>query len=169
MRKFKNVPKSKQNSLSKEFPELLSLYVCEDDAAYKKVSVSVFDHWLNKEEAIKYIDSATAIQEIENNNSLHNFSISLARSTETYLVKMLDKNTKRKAAFKEFFYELGMENSLIPRHHLSSDTSRFVLVHPQLNAVYFEGSDFTHHIYYKHEKSLEFISKIANETGLSII
>ena len=169
MRRFKNVSRTKQNSLSKEFPELLSLYACGEDVAYKKVSVSVFDHWLNKDEAIKYIDSASAIQEIENNHLLHKFSMSLASLTETYLVKMRGKNTKRKAAFKEFSYESGINNCLIPQHHFASDRSRFVLVHPQLNAVYFEGSDFTHHIYYKHENGLEFISKLANETGLSII
>ena len=169
MRNFKNVSLTKQKALSEAFPELLNFYVCTEVADYKQVSVSVFDHWLSQEEAIKRIDNSSSIQCDNNNELLHKFIVSLAQSTETYVVKLRGRNTDKKATFREFTSHSGMVNSLIPKHHFSADTHRFVLVLPQLNLVYFESSDFTHHIYFKREEDLESVSKLANENGLSII
>lgn len=169
MRNFKNVPLCQQKALAEAFPELLSLWEYIEVEGFKKVSVSVFDHWLSQDEAIKHIDNVSTIQAGKNNDLLHKFVISLAQSTETYLVKFRGKNSGKKAVFKEFTSQLGMVNCLIPEYHFAGDNYRFILVLPQLSVVYFEGSDFTHQIYYKREKDLEFISKLAHENGLSII
>ncbi len=169
MRNFRNVPLSRQKSLAEAFPELLSLYDFIEVADYKKVSISVFDHWLSQDEAIKNIDNVSTIQAAKNNDLLHKFTISLTQSTEAYLVKFRGRNSDKKVIFKEFTSQKALVNILTPEYHFSGDRYRFILVLPQLNIVYFEGSDFTHQVYYKREKDMEFVSVLAKESGLSII
>ena len=168
MRNFKNVQKTKQKELEKTFPEILKLYSDENSETYKKLNVCVFDHWLSTDEAIKEIDKISNKKEKEHNKKLHSFCVSLAKSTECYLVKLLGKR-KEKTAFKEFTSEDGLKNTLVPEHHFVSDMFRFVLALPELNAIYFEGSDFTHQLYYKDEAKIQSIHKLATEHGLHIL
>ncbi len=168
MRNFKNVPKSKQKELISLFPDIFKLYAVENTDTYIKGSICVFDHWLSQDEAIKEIDKLSIIKEQEHNKNLHSFCTSLAKSTECYLIKLLGKK-KKITAFKAFTNETTLEQTLIPKHHYVSDTHRFVLAFPELNLIYFEGCDFTHHLNYKSEENIQFIYKLASDNGLYLL
>lgn len=168
MRNFKNVQKAKQKELENIFPELLKLYSDENTDTYKKTTVCVFDHWLSNDEAIKEIDKLSNKKEQEHNRKLHSFCVALAKSTECYLVKLLGKK-KETISFKKFTNEIGLKNTLVPEHHYVSDTFRFVLALPELEVVYFEGCDFTHHVYYKNETNMQSISNLVTEHGLFLL
>ncbi|GAC99968.1 hypothetical protein AALB_0049 [Agarivorans albus MKT 106] len=46
---------------------------------------------------------------------------------------------------------------------------RFIVVLPDLDAVYVEGSDFTHHIFGQENKYLNAVQQIAQNTGLHVL
>ena len=169
MRNFKNVSLIRQKMLAEVFPEMLSFYSCVDVDGYKKASVSVFDHWLSQGEAIENIDNVSVIQANKNNEFLHKFAILLAQSTDAYMVKFRGKYSDKRVTYREFTSQHGVVNSLIPKHHFAGGRSRFILALPQINSVYFEGCDFTHQVYYKTEKDLEFVTQLAKQSGLSIV
>ena len=168
MRNFKSTTKIKQKHLNEVFPEIMDLYSMEETDAYTKVSVCAFDHWLTQEEAIKEIDDVSHRGEKEHNKKLHEFSVALAENTECYLVKLIGKK-KGKVTYREFTSEIGLRKQLVPEHHYIADSCRFVLALPKLKGVYFEGSDFTHHFYFKGTEDIQEISDLANKYGLHII
>jgi len=168
MRNFKNTTKIKQNQLNEVFPEMMDLFSWEGTDAYTKVSVCTFDHWLTQEEAIKEIDDVSHHREKEHNKKLHEFSVALAENTECYLVKLIGKKKKR-VTYREFTSEVGLRKQLVPELHYIADSCRFVLVLPKLKGVYFEGSDFTHHFYFKGNEDIQKISDLAKKHGLHII
>jgi hypothetical protein len=50
-----------------------------------------------------------------------------------------------------------------------SDKFRFVFVLPALTAIYFEESDFTHHLYFKNESDMVELKNLVDKEGLFFI
>ena len=89
MRKFINLSKDRQEELTSNFPELFKIYCFEDSSHYKKVAISVFDHWLTREEFQN--DSPSKEEHLRRNKSLHNFAKVMASKTEVLNFKFKGK------------------------------------------------------------------------------
>jgi hypothetical protein len=168
MRKFRSISKIKQKQVENTFPDLLNVYGDENTNAYLKAAICVFDHWLTKEEAIAEIQDISEQKESMHNKKIHEFCVAITKLAECYLVKRCGKN-KDRVSFREFTSEDGLIKSLTPSHHMVSDRHRFVLVFPKLNMIYFEGGDFTHHLYFKNIKDIVEIKNVAHNKGLYYI
>ena len=168
MRNFRSLPIKKQKTLHNCFPEILGLIRKEETQSYNHASVSVFDHCLTVDEGNNIFGSLSTKQVNEYNRRLHLFCISLAKSTECYLVKLLGRK-KDKVTFWEFTSDTAIGKVLTPSHHLISDRFRFVLALPGLESVYFEGWDFTHHVYYKKDECTDMLITIAQKNKLHIL
>lgn len=169
MRALKNLESDMQKRLRCQYSEILALYACEENTGYKKAFISVFDHWLTHAEAWDYLYDISRSDSEKFNKLLHGFSVSLVQSSESYLVKLRGRHSKKVPVFKEFTSIDSMLQKLTPKPHLFSPWGRFVLIFPKLNTVYFENSDFTHVVYYKSEKDLDFFKAVAESSGLHVL
>ncbi len=168
MRRFKNLPKNKQLELNSQFSKLRLLYECRESKAYKHLCVSVFDHWLSRDEAIKEIDNVTILDQRKRDHKLHDFCVKLAENYESYLVKPKGR-TKSRYTFREFTSSNALTNVLQPLPYNVGDKWRFTLVLPSIGVVYFEASDFTHYIYYKDYALLSSLEKLIKVNELHIL
>lgn len=168
MRSFVNISKLDNANLNREFPEVLELAGLEKVDAYNQYAVCVFDHWLSPEEAKVEIDQVPSLGEYSHNQNLYNFVVNLAGETITYLIKPIGKR-KSKVTFRKFLSRSGLERTLRLKHHLISDSFRFVLLFPEIETIYFEGCDFTHHFYRKKNAEFGLIEEIAKLNNLFVL
>jgi len=168
MRRFKNVKTEKKIQLDKEFSNILKTYGDDTSGKYECLTISVFDHCLSLEEAIEQIDNVSKNDEKSHDNKLFEFCKKFTLNEECYLVKLKGMD-KSKVTYREFTSTTARNETLRPQSYLASNVYRFVLVLPELESVYFEGWDFTHHLYYKNEEKLKHFMRIMKENDLYII
>jgi len=80
VRKFLNLSKNRQVELDKKFPDLFKIYCVEDSPHYKKVAITVFDHWLTREEFENDFPDKT--ERLRRDKSLHDFAKIMSKHTE---------------------------------------------------------------------------------------
>lgn len=167
-RHFVSLPRQQQRLLQAQFPELLELAEVGGAKGFHQLDVSVFDHWLSADEAIAEMDEVSLASEQANNEKLATFARLLASRNQCYLVKFKGRYHKR-PVFKEFLSDEKRNRWLTPLPHDVGDNWRFRLLFPQLQMVYFEGSDFTHHIYLKEKGGQQVIEAAAVDAGLYLL
>jgi len=153
MRKFKRLNKTENTRHNLLLPNIVRLYAKEDTSDYKHLSICVFDHWLNQEEARDEIDKVSVEKEGANDRKLHGFCCALASKNECYLIKLLGSK-KNEVTFRAFSSEKSCQECLEPEAYNCSSNGRFVLAFPEMELIYFEDWDFTHHIYYRNADKL---------------
>lgn len=167
MRKYQNINKKLESSTLSIFPNFESIVL--DDGAipciYNEAHISVFNHWLSVEEADKEITDAP--NDIYN-QALHNFSLNLFKQYQAYFVKFKG-NDKKYTRLKVAINDKALEIITTPTHHLSSGQFRFVALIPELEVLYLEGCDYTHHIYYKSEPKFNKLKTMISEYGLYVL
>jgi len=168
MRHFKRVSKNLNAEILAVFPGILDLYEMSEINGYSKLSISVFSHWLSQNEAIDEIDEVSTYKIKKNNEKLHSFTVALIESTTCYLIKIIGLK-KDTVTFRELLSPLKLNKAILPTPHLIGDKWRFVLAIPSLEIIYFEGSDFTHHIYYKDIKKIEPIYSLVKNNELHVL
>lgn len=168
MRSFVNLPKSESKNLNRQFPEIFDLISLEKVAGYNQRSVCVFDHWLSIDEGKMEIDQISLGGEELHNQNLFNFIVELSGRTTTHLVKIHGRG-KSPISFRNFLSRAGLEKKLKPQNHLVTDSLRFILLFPELETIYAEGCDFTHHFYSKNNANNELIEKIAKQNNLFVL
>ena len=168
-RKFKNLSKSKQEDLGKLFPDIQSLFECKESENYTHLSISVFDHWLSREEAINEIDNVSIKKEDAHDEKLYLFCNALIKLTKCYLIKFRGIK-KDKITYKEFITKSEYNEHLKPKPYNTGGINwRFILVLPETEAVYFEDCDFTHHLYYRDDNNITEIYNLIKENGLFVL
>ena len=167
-RRFIAVNKSDQSRLEDEFPELLEIIENNQVDGYKKASITVFDHWLSEEEADAELNNIPPGIEKTYDARLHSFICSLTSRFETYLIRCVGKN-KKEITFRRFSSEYAKNRTLTPQPWIASNHSRFMLVIPSLELAYFEGWDFTHHVYLKNTRTIAILKEEASKAGVYVL
>ena len=168
VRNFQSISKSAQAQITTQPDDVLKAFRGESVESHRKFSISVFDHWLSRDECIAEIDNTTSQGEFERNHRLHLFCIDLAKSNECYVVKLRGRK-KEQVTFRKFTSEKGLVRVLEPKEHSVGDNWRFVLSLPKLKIVYLEGSDFTHHVYHQDSQAKFALTHLARIHGLHVI
>lgn len=164
MRALGNCSKKEQKALLDKFDTLLDVVKEHESGEYEQSSISFFDHWLSRDEAIKHLDNVSLNKQVRRDTLLHEFCSKLASETEVKFVKFRGRYRN-----KPVFKNIKSNRALYPEPYNIGERWRFVLVLPELNAVYCEGCDFTHHIYYPKFQDLSLIYKVANQCGVHVI
>ncbi|CAH0535572.1 hypothetical protein VST7929_03121 [Vibrio stylophorae] len=168
MRQFVNLPHNKQIQLQEMFPNILDLFYADQIESFELLSISVFDRWLTREETIQNIDHVTIENEKKYTQMLHTFSMSLYKSTECYLIKLIGRHKKR-ATFRKFVSDASASQLLMSTHHMISDRFRFYVALPEYQAIYVEGADFTHHLFFLDRNKLSGLIRLVKDSGLHIL
>ena len=168
MRRFQRLSQTEDDNLNKLFPDLDKLYGIEDTNHYNHLAISVFDHILNEDEARDHIDGVTSEQETLNDRNLHEFCCSLALKNECYIVRPIGIR-KHNVTYRRFLSHAGVKSYLEPKPYNWGSRNRFVLALPKMKLIYFEGWDFTHHVYYKDKTQISQLKEQAKEHGVFIL
>ncbi|MEX2473724.1 hypothetical protein [Marinobacter sp.] len=166
-RHFISLPEKQQNLLRAQFPELREL--AEGGAAgCHQLAVSVFDHWLSPSEAVSELNGVDLESQTNKDAKLAAFARSLASRHQCYLVKFKGRYHQH-PTFRIFTSDEACHRWLTPLPYNIGDKGRFCLAFPQLEMVYFEGHDFTHHLYYKGDSGKPVVEKAAADAGLYLL
>ncbi len=169
MRTLVNLNKHRQRLLAEQFPDVLGLESCSGNFGYKRIAISVFDHWLSRSEANELLNNIDAAER-ERRNKIHRFlNEKIISSTSCLTYKIKGRLRKRHPIFKRFANSRSASNYVKPNDNSISSNYYFRLVLPELEAIYYEGSDDTNYLYYKEEALLADFFEWVEECGLNII
>lgn len=166
-----NISDKELKSIKKSLPGFRK--VLEEDESfiengiYKKIFISVFDHWLTKDEADNLIFIDNDKNELKRRREKFEKVIEgLYKSTETYLWKY-------KRNYRVFIKKPLTYNDLLKKcdfNNLWSQSGRrYSLILPEFSAIYNEEWDWTNIIWYTDEMKIGPIIEIAEKTGLHIL
>ena len=164
MRKFINLSKNRQAELRARFPDLLKISSVEDSLHYKQIAISVFDHWLSREEFLN--DDPDKEERLRRDKKLHDFSKVMSSKTEVLNFKFKGKWERCYPSFRRFSSQDAMEHYLRSAGENDSSNRFCQLVLPEFNAVFFESWDYTNIFYIQDDKVVPQIKKWAIESGV---
>ncbi|SFT89935.1 hypothetical protein SAMN05216474_3037 [Lishizhenia tianjinensis] len=168
---MKNLTSKEVKTFKRKFPDLKELLKDDetliDKGIYRKVSVSVFDHWLTAEECIPMIYVDNNKGELDHRrNKFKAFIKTLSEQSEVYAWRY-------KRHERLHCYKLENRSEIVKKckfDEMSSLTGkRFGLVFLDLGLVYREGWDWTSQLYFLAEKQLELLKQEAERSGLFIL
>ncbi|WOC28184.1 hypothetical protein LY624_20125 [Pseudoalteromonas sp. N1230-9] len=160
MRKFLNVSKQRQKTLEKQFPKLIDLAQVNETKEYTYLAVSIFDHWLDRDEAMELLGDLDANEIVRRASIFESFNHLLSEQTEilTFRFRGLKGDKPR---FKSFLSDHAQSMYL-----RQTDMGMYQVILPRLNAVYFEGYDDTNVFYLKDLSVRPIIESCAEKVGL---
>lgn len=138
-----------------------------EKGVYKKIFISVFDHWLTKDEADALIFIDHDLNELKRRREKYETVIKeLYNSTATYLWRYKRNN-------RIFIQKPLTCNDLLRKcdfNNLWSESGRrYSFILPELSAIYNEEWDWTNIIWYRDIEKIKPILDIAEKVGLHII
>lgn len=154
-RRFRNLEQKLHSELLSSFPTIKEVITDEKIDGYRHVAITVYDHWLSEKEAFEEFNEMSAEKKRLNDDKLHSFICNLTSKYESYLVKFIGRDKKRKISLRAFNSEIAKNKTLKPLSYLASNAHRFIIVIPTLELIYMEGWDFTHHVYLKKDASID--------------
>ena len=167
MRNLINLGKQKQVELKQQFPSIRKLFNISEQSDYSHLAISVFDHTLTPEEVKLEINDNGSSYNLKYDKKLYYFCVALSESTTVNPVKLIGRY-KTKVLFRSFTASKNAKKYLEPKPYHHHDLKRFVLALPIYDSIYFEGCDYTHHLYYKSFEKLDPVLELVKLHGLHI-
>ncbi len=134
---------------------------------YKFCYISVFDHWLNQEEAFKLLDCVD--QKNPQTKLLADFNKQLFENTSVLNLKPGGRRTFF-GRYKSFKFREFTSAAAFNKVVEYNDNYWFpLLVLPKLEALYFPGKDLTHLLIYRDPDKIVQFKKWAKDSGLNIL
>lgn len=167
MRLLRNVPRERQKELELVFPWLHSVHQ-NDNMTANMLSVSVFDHWLSREEACALLENVP-IEEQQRRNALHaDFCARIARETEV-LAFTFRRIRRDRLVFRSFTSCAPLSAYFTPNGGTASKYRKFHVVLPELRCAYYESWDDTNHFYFAKGEDMNRIIDWVKESGLHVL
>jgi len=159
---FKKVTKEKENEINKLFPTIQDFIIDDIDTGFNYFGITIFDHWLTQDEAIKELDSNISKSlELQRDKQLFNLNKELQNKFELYFVKIRGRR-KDKVVYRH----IRNFKCLEPGYHGYGWTNRAIYVLPKIKAIYIEGYDHTYHLYYLDKVLIADFLKLVDEHKL---
>ncbi len=166
-----NISDTEFKSIKKKLPDLNKI-LKEDElyiekGVYNKIFISVFDHWLTRNEADEMIFIDDDYKElISRREKFQRFVDELFQSTSIYFWKY-------KRNYRVFIKKPLTNNDLIRKcdfNNLYSQRGRhYSLILPEFSAIYNEEWDWTNILWYKDFEKIKPVLEIAKKVGLYIL
>jgi len=153
---FKKVTKQKENEINNLFPTLQDLIIDYIDTGFNYLGITVFDHWLTQDEAIKELDSNSL--ELKRDKQLFNLNKELQNKFEVYFVKIRGRR-KEKVVYRHIRNFKCLEGG----YNGYDCGNRGIYILPKLKAIYIEGYDHTYHLYYLDKVLIDDFLKLVDE------
>ena len=166
-----NISELELKKINQRFPELKKLIEGEDSfiesGIYKKVFISVFDHWLSHEEADNLIYIDEDLEELKSRRQKFKaFIEGVYNQTELYTWRYKRHyrlHIQKPTSLEDIFRQCDFENLW------SHSGRRFSFLLPEYSAVYAEEWDWTNIIWYTDKEKIKPLLTEAKKVGLYIL
>lgn len=163
MRKTRNVRSNFREELVDEF----SWYFNENGA--NEIFVSIFDHWLTHEEALKELCNLPADTLATRRSAYDEFHRRLLESNQVFSVVERGRGRKRYFQIKEFVgQEEGVEYMAYNDYRLPLRYYRKILI-PDRKCVYLQGPDYTGQLLFLNYQDIQPLLDFAGKAGLHML
>jgi hypothetical protein len=163
MRKTRNVRSNFREELVDEF----SWYFNEGE--FNEIFVSIFDHWLTQEEALRELCNLPADTLAERKSVYDEFHRRLLESNQVLSVVERGRGRKRYFQFKEFVgLEEGVEYMAYNDYRLPLRCYRKILISDR-KCVYVQGPDYTGQLLFLNQLDIKPLLDIAVKAGLHML
>lgn len=166
---FEQISNERQELLSAQFSDLLCLDRHENVLAYERLAFSVFDKWLNADEARELLNEVKSSEEKRRYELLNRVNIEIANTTECLTYEVVGDDASSRVNFIKLLGADALSNYFKQSNHSSSSRFHFKIVLPELDALYYEGFDFTNYLYYKDRRLVESLIESVQELGLHVL
>ncbi|MBF9002710.1 hypothetical protein [Vibrio nitrifigilis] len=147
MRAFRSVSKELHNSLKLVYAELENK-TKENIEGWQCIAITVFDHWLTREEFEQYFTNRSLDQQIDIDLRWKSFYSFLAKDVTCYQYKY-------RSVSRLIFKEPRNSSLFVRRLSRSSVAGNLKLVIPEYNAVIMQDYDDTCWLYFKCRQPIE--------------
>ena len=166
-----NISKTELKEIKRNLPDYKKIIEQEEsfieNGKYKKIFISVFDHWLTNEEASKMIFVDENLDELKARRNKFKMVVEeLYKTTDIYFWRY--KRNYRMVLKKPMNYDDVLRKCDFD-NLWSQSGKRYSLILPEFSAIYSEEWDWTNIIWYTDEKKIVPILKIAEKAGLYIL
>ncbi len=166
-----NISKAELKEIKQNLPDYKKIIEQEEsfieNGKYKKIFISVFDHWLTNEEASEMIFVDENLDELIARRKKFKIVVEeLYKATDIYFWKYKRNYRlvlKKPMNYKDVLRKCDFDNLW------SQSGKRYSLILPKFSAIYSEEWDWTNIIWYTDEKKIVPIIKIAEKAGLNIL
>jgi hypothetical protein len=140
----------------------------EEVSGVHQLSISIFDHWLSREEAEQLLVNVPAQEQLRR-DKLH-FELSSLLTTQTELIHFVFRGRKRdKPRFKLFDSGNGALDYLRPQSLGGKRKQQFQVLLPECGAVFYEGYDDTSHLYFTDPELIRSFCNAVHHVGLHVL
>lgn len=146
-RRLMNVSRTRQRELAAQFSWLHSVHENEKREDVQVLSVSVFDHWLSRDEACNLLENISDDEQERRNALLENFCAKVTGSTEVLSFFMRGRK-KDKSIFREFKSKEILANYCKPNGGKFLKHRHFYVVLPEWRCAFYESWDDTYHFFF---------------------
>lgn len=141
------MPRHRQIELGETFRWLHSLNRDEKRPDVQVISVSVFDHWLSREDACKLLENIPIEEQKRRNGLLDTFCKTMISNTEVLSFAMRGRS-KDHAVFRAFKSKEVLAGYCKPNGGKTFKHRNFHVVLPELSCAFYESWDDTYHFFF---------------------
>ena len=167
-RRLQNLPASRQAELRLMFPWLKHVHEAERPTDVQVLSVSVFDHWLSREEACEFLENVSSIEQARRNALHADFCALLVASTPVLSFVFLRRKHDR-LVFREFLSKEALSRYCMPNGGRTLKHRHFYVALPELDCVFYESWDDTNHFFFTNPRAMNSITSWAQKSGLHVL
>ena len=146
-RRLINVSRKRQGELGGQFSWLRGVHENEERADIKMLSVSVFDHWLSREDGSRLLENVLKEEQTRRDRLLEDFCIKMTGDTEVLSFAMRGRK-KDRPVFRAFKSKAALTSYCRPNGGKSLGHRHFYVVMPELGCAFYESWDDTYHFYF---------------------
>ncbi len=168
-RRLLNLPRVRQSELSRQYPWLKKVHECERNYPNVQVlSVSVFDHWLSREEACEMLENVSSVEQARRDALHADFCARLVAGTEVLSFIFRGRRHDR-MVFRKFTTKAALANYCTPHGGRTLGHRDFHVVLPELNCAFYESWDDTNHFFFTKPATTDLVFEWARQSGLYVL
>jgi hypothetical protein len=167
-RRFRVLPKQQQTKLYRLYGDLSGFaYGQLNERITKDVTISYFDHWLDKDE-FHLLDSVEIKDHLQRREIFESFYKDLAESYELYSYRVFGKR-KNNMKFRSFSNSKAMHDYFTSTDYKKGKDTYPKITIPEFNAVLHEGYDYCIHLGFNETSDVSSIVDLAYKNGLHVL
>lgn len=167
-RRIVNVPKARQRELATKFPWLIDVDLNEQRVGVQVLSVSVFDHWLSREEACEKLENVPPDEQARRDGLLADFCSQVNAATEVLSFAQRGRRSHR-IIFRKFLSDKVISEYCKPGGGRLFGHRHFRVVLPEFGCAFYESWDDTYHFFFTRPAIAQAVRVWANQSGVYLL
>lgn len=167
-RRIVNVPRTRQRDLAVQFPWLMDVDNNEKDVDVQILSVTIFDHWLTREEACEKLENVPADEQARRDVLLADFCSRMIAATEVLSFVQRGRQCRR-INFRRFLSKEVISEYCTPNGGRIFGHRHFHVVLPELGCAFYESWDHTYHFFFTRSDIATAARAWASQSGVYLL